>query len=283
MVVSQSQTRLRQKAEKDKSRKNLATAQGKVEGSAQDPSGNTIRTPEQQKDFSEKAKEFQGEQRTPERDLEFQQAQDPVGFQAKEDRPIPTAQNIPSGVNAVTSPAEVLTGKAKELDSFQLLRKGASGQLSDEEGLALGLTELDLQTFRQGEADVSAFSQFVESIPVIGRLRTPRIGGISFGVADFLGSSPSQKVDVLQKDISKLTSEASVKVTLSQINPLAAEQYKSQVRQIEQEILKMESRIKLLSIQSPAIQGDPDKVKRIMAEIQNSKDVLDVVKLQMGI
>ena len=78
MVISQSQTILRDRAKKKKAAQAVATAEGRKEGEVtQGVGGPVVRTPEQQKKFSEEAKGFQGEQRTPEREAEFRGIADP--------------------------------------------------------------------------------------------------------------------------------------------------------------------------------------------------------------
>ena len=170
---------------------------------------------------------------------------------------------------------------AKDLSNVRLMRQAKEGNIVAAQ--MLGLNELDVQTLQQGKAEINAFSQFIEAIPLVGKLRTPRALGFSIGIADITGKSPSGKIDdllrLMQSNVNNAVDYANTGIN----NPALADFYTDEIKEIEQEVLLLESRIKLLSIQSPSVQSEPENSDLLMAQIQNHKNTLTISKLKLGI
>ena len=164
----------------------------------------------------------------------------------------------------------------------KLLQKAIRGELTPQEMQMLGINEFDLAVLRSGEAEVSHFGQMVEGIPIIGKKRFGALG-FKFSLSDLAGTTPSEKVQDLLDEIKKQGTLASDYVGLMTTDPINAQYYREQIIQIEQNILTYESRIKLLSIQSPSIQGSPDNVIAVQTAIQGSLNSLKTSKTNAGI
>ena len=169
---------------------------------------------------------------------------------------------------------------AKDLSNVRLMRQAKEGNRVAAQ--MLGLNELDVQTLQQGKAEINAFSQFIEAIPLVGKLRV-RGPGFSIGISDITGKSPSGKIDdllrLMQSNINNAVDYANTGIN----NPALADFYTDEIKEIEQEVLLLESRIKLLSIQSPSVQSEPENSDLLMAQIQNHKNTLTAAKLKLGI
>ena len=144
--------------------------------------------------------------------------------------------------------------------------------LSQEEIQRYGLTPLDMEVLQAGEAEINKFAEAVDKIPVLGRAGIPIPGLGKIKLSDFTGSSTSQKVDDLIKQLKANNELAELKLQLAIGNPALSRHYKGQIEELYQQNLRLESRIKLLSIQSSAIQGDPDKVIFLQTEIETSNE-----------
>lgn len=179
-----------------------------------------------------------------------------------------------------TGPSGILGFALRDLGNVRLMKQAKEGNMGA--AAALGLNAMDIQTLQSGKAEINAFSQFVEAIPIVGKLRI-RGAGISIGVSDFTGKSPTGKVDELLKLMKQNVDNASDYATIGAGNPALADFYKDDIKEIEQTILALESQIKLLSIQSPAIQSEPENADLLMGEIQNHKNTLTTAKLKLGI
>ena len=159
--------------------------------------------------------------------------------------------------------------------------KGTFAGLSEEEIVRLGLTPLDLEVLQSGEAEISNLGRAAESIPIIGRTGI-RIAGTRLRLSDFF-ETPSKKVDELIALIKANSELAEVKLQYARGNPALARHYKDQIEELYQMNLRLQSRVKLLSIQSPAIQGNPDEILRLNGEIETANDKYADILVQMVI
>ena len=197
-------------------------------------------------------------------------------------------QQIASANAILPQGAPSLTG-TQETGIFGLgLTSSAQAELAFKHGLTqeeivrFGLTPLDMEVLQSGEAEISGLSRIVEGIPILGKLKV-RTPGLSLSVADFFGDSPETKVEELIKLVKANTERAELKRQLAVGNPALARHYKDQIEELFQMNLRLESRIKLLSLQSPAIQGSPDKIIQLQGEIQDSNDTYNEIIRQLAI
>ena len=70
---------------------------------------------------------------------------------------------------------------------------------------------------------------------------------------------------------------------LAQKNPFLINSYLSDLDEAEQTALELQSRMKLLFLQSPELQSNPDNVDTLTREIDDALDKLDLRKLRLGI
>ena len=126
--------------------------------------------------------------------------------------------------------------------------------------LRLNLSNRDFEILARGEANISALSQTMEGLPIVGG--RVRAGGISISISDLTGRSPSAKVDdliALLKDEGRFLQEAK---SLGLIN---------EVEEHKNKILDLESKIKLIAIQSPDLLEEPEKIDNIKGQIGTIK------------
>ena len=185
----------------------------------------------------------------------------------------PTGREIPLGNVSQQSNISLAPGNLfQSQEASRVLEKLASGkELEPEEISMLGLNDLDIEMINQGKFKVSRLSQTLESIN-IGRKKLPFIG---ISIASLVSDTPSEKVDDLIKTIQSNVDLSNQYLVAAQANPFAKAQYLSLVEDINQKILELESRIKLLTIQSPELRANPDKVDIITNTISSAKTTLD--------
>ena len=143
--------------------------------------------------------------------------------------------------------------------------------------LKLQLNEIDLQNIKEGQVKVSRFTQIVETIPLVAKAERRYIGALK---------TPSGEIDKLLKALDEIERTNANNLGFAGKNPVNANEYLRQAKQSEADILKMESKIKLLTIQSRELQADPEQVRLIREKIlgaklslQNSRQRLEVLSL----
>lgn len=152
-----------------------------------------------------------------------------------------------------------LTNKSRQLG---LTPEQASADPIVQGLLNLQLSELDAKVLSDGQAKVTTFQQSVESIPVVGSLASKYIRGLQ---------TPSGRVDTVIKEIEVIDQSISEWASAASSNPSRAGDYLKLIQDTEQEFLYMESKIKLLTIQSPELQSDPEEISRIKRKIERTK------------
>ena len=128
--------------------------------------------------------------------------------------------------------------------------------------LKLQLSENDLKVLNEGKAKVSIFNQLIESFPPLARVNRRYLG---LGI-------PSAKVDQTVELLEGTVEQMNTNVQLAKLNPMSKKVYENQNKILEQKMHELESRIKLISIQSPLLQGDPEEVDKIMMSITSAKE-----------
>ena len=211
---------------------------------------------------------------------QFQQQQELVRNPA----PIAKAEEIPKLDIKTPLSSVPLVGAVESIfqtaSQSNTVKRIAGGKASDEETtLAManfGLNDLDIAVLRNGEANV-------------GGLRTAVDVLAKYLPRDFKKFAPgtvAAKAEAQQDLIKKLKINILQYKTNAVANPRAAGIYFEKVKAAEKELLRAESVNKLLTIQSPALQANPDEIDIAMAEIELAK--LEVqsardVFLQLGL
>lgn len=209
-------------------------------------------------------------------------------FQAQQQKALETANTpLPQGAT-IPKTAEVipgkgignsemgvgLTGEDQAARIFNKIQRG--GVLTREEQAltkTLNVSGFDIQQIQSGRDNYNSLSRIVEGLPILGKLHARGHGGvgISLSVADFVGKSPGTKVEELTRSLEANSNDIVTDLENVQKFPLQARFWKSEAEQHKQVVLQLESRIKLLSIVSPEVQGDPDISDGITRRIQNAK------------
>ena len=211
----------------------------------------------------------------------FQQTQQTALLQAQQAAGTLPRENLALGPFGPSNQLGIVTAGLRELSTTRLLKDVKNGLATPEEIAMLGLTPQDVQTLQAGKANVNALGQIAERIPIVGgRLRLG--AGFSLSLSDLLGG-PSKQVEKLLKDLEKLDGSLETDFQLAQLNPFLINDYISNVKEAEQNAFLLQSRIKLLFLQSPQLQGDPDNVDRIMAQIDDAFDKLELRKIKARI
>ena len=152
-----------------------------------------------------------------------------------------------------------------------LFKKIEEGKTLSEADVALAqqlqLTDLDIAQIKAGEAHISRIEEFVDSVPILGRRK--RVGPVSIGLNDFVTDTPSDKIDSLLDSMQASKTNIAAWTTEIKANPGKAATYMPMIEKQEEEIRKLESKIKLMSLQQVKVQSNPQIYDDIMKEIND--------------
>lgn len=137
------------------------------------------------------------------------------------------------------------------------------------------LNELDFEIIKSGKAQVNSLSQWSEGIPLVGKLRFRGVG-FSLGVSDLVGASPTKKADDFMDNLDSLKGNIDTWADGALANPSLAASYSGLIKDAEQEVLILESKIKLMTIQSGVLQSEPERVNDIEARITDIKSKIQI-------
>lgn len=161
--------------------------------------------------------------------------------------------------------SEAMKGTEQALEAGRrtdILRRIEAGQATEEEIMQakfnFSLTDFDIETIKSGEASISKTAQFIEGIIIV----PPKL-------KQFVNifSSPSKQVDDLKNDIIANKDNINIWANNAKANPSGAAKYISMIKAAEQENLRLQSRIKILAIHSPELQGHPEQINDLSKEI----------------
>ena len=186
--------------------------------------------------------------------------------------PIPKLQtpNVPfdpatAVLSKIPFTSEAMKGTEQALEAGRrtdILRRIEAGQATEEEIMQakfnFSLTDFDIETIKSGEASISKTAQFIEGIIIV----PPKL-------KQFVNifSSPSKQVDDLKNDIIANKDNINIWANNAKANPSGAAKYISMIKAAEQENLRLQSRIKILAIHSPELQGHPEQINDLSKEI----------------
>lgn len=124
--------------------------------------------------------------------------------------------------------------------------------------------ESDLEVLRKGQAEISGFTQIIESIPIAG--------GLVSKFASGLISTPSSRVSDVSKSIETMNEKINRYASDAAANPARAEEYLQLAREAQEQIDNAESRVKLMAMQSPILQANPEKLLELYNRIEKTKE-----------
>lgn len=181
----------------------------------------------------------------------------------------PDDKKVAFGVPVVSEVGEAAELTAQTAQQTNLLRSIQEGSATpDDIRLAtgrFGLTPLDMEVIRAGEADISKTAQLVEGIPFLP-------SQVKQFVALF--GSPSKEVKEIESNMATTQEKVVLWSDLAKNNPLAAGRYVQLINKAEEEMIRMQSRIKIMSIQSPIIQSNPEQIIDIQTRITQNLDIV---------
>lgn len=214
-----------------------------------------------------------------------------------QEQPLAEAVNIPVG-DTVEAPTGRLALGGSSLEQAQevsrtletvdkkklrkLSTKSRELNLSPEEvtddrimqnALKLELSDLELEVLESGEASVNKIGQIVEAIPLVGKL------GRKWGVQ--LATQPASKVDEIGTTLDTLSSSVEDNVEFAKANPRKLPQYLDTINKGEEKVLRLEAKMKLIALQSPELQGNPEGLLEIQTKIQDTKRKIDLAQLEL--
>lgn len=196
--------------------------------------------------------------------------------QLAQQKPITAEELPPTGVVSEKLQKGVIDfpiiGRQKAaITSEVLFKKIEAGEELTAEDTAmisqLQLNDLDIAQIQAGKTHISRLEEFVDSVPIIGRRK--RIVGVSIGVTDFVAETPSGRVNKLLDSMQASKTNVVNWAAAIKNNPASASTYLPLIEGQEQEILELQSRIKLMSIQQEKIQANPEIYDDIQKEIND--------------
>lgn len=143
-----------------------------------------------------------------------------------------------------------------------------------EEMKTLALTKIEKQEINKGITASENFGQFVEAIPVFGSLASKYAGGLL--------ETPSENTQTILKELKTektRATNAEIKVKDGTLSQAAGQEI---IDGVEQNIQRMESRIKLLVQNSPELKFNSDGVNFIETKILESRERLFQAKINMA-
>lgn len=141
--------------------------------------------------------------------------------------------------------------------------------VSDELLSKLITNEVDFEALTSGDAIGKSFGTYVESIPIVGSLARKYAGGLI--------TTPSSQIDDIKSNLETIEGEAMrMREWLgSGYSPYTAAE---NLNRFEQDVDYLESKIKLLVIQSPELKSAPEEVATIQEDINMAKNVINNAK-----
>ncbi len=170
----------------------------------------------------------------------------------------------PFSASTISSAAAAASGEMlfKKIETNQDLTAEDTAMISQ-----LQLNDLDIAQIKAGKAHISKFAEMIDSVPLLGRSK--RVAGVSIGVNDFIAETPSSSINKLLDGMQASKTNIAVWTQEIQNNPQKASTYLPLIEQQEKEILTLESRIKLMSIQQTSVQANPEIYNNIQKEIND--------------
>jgi len=147
----------------------------------------------------------------------------------------------------------------------------AGEELQPEELRTAALTEIERQVYEQGISDSEAFGILIEGIPGIGGLVSQYAPGLE---------TPGGDIRTMKTTIRKQKTRGLKMAMWAGMGILDAQNAREQITQIERDIQRLESRIKLLLNYSPSLKSNSDYVNEIEVEILTAKEALLEAKVR---
>ena len=129
--------------------------------------------------------------------------------------------------------------------------------------LKLELNDIDLKVLESGEVQVKAFTQFIEGIPGIGSFARKYTGEMI--------PTASRRSDNILAEITDIESSTTKWREATSRNPQQIPRVKRMTQEALDRLLWLESVNKLLIIQSPILQANPEEVNTIISKIDSVK------------
>lgn len=194
------------------------------------------------------------------------QAQQQIAQQPVETARTPATQAFKEGeVPGAIGEPTALQQAAASTGTLRAIEK--RGFATEQEVARFGLTELDIETIKSGEAFVNELAAATEGLPILGK----RIPFLGVSIASLVGTTPSEKVEEQVKLISATNANINQWSELAKTNPMQASQYINLIKKAEQEVLRYESKIQILTLQSPELQANPEQINLMKTEINLAK------------
>ena len=210
------------------------------------------------------AEQFQAQQAIAQQPIEI--ARTPA-TQAFKEGEIPGAVRKPTALQQ----AAASTGNLRAIEK--------RGFATEQEIARFGLTELDIETIKSGEAFISDLAAATEGLPILGK----KIPFLGISIASLLGDTPSEKVDGQVKLIKSTNQNINQWSELAKTNPMQASQYINLIKKAEQEVLRYESKIQILTLQSPELQANPEQISLMRTEINIAKANIQDKRNELGL
>lgn len=160
--------------------------------------------------------------------------------------------------------ADILPGKAE---------KAVGRQLTPDELRTTALTEIEKQEVEKGLTASEKFGELVEGIPVVGSLASKYAGGLI--------ETPSENTQTILKELkTEKTRATNVEIKVKD-GTLPTSAGLEMINDIDLNIQRMESRIKLLVSRSPELKFNSDGVNFIETKILEARERLFNAKINI--
>jgi len=191
-----------------------------------------------------------------------------------------------SGINVLlkSSLGEAMAGKSalkkrdmaqvvdltNQMNELGLTPKQASDDPVTQTLLKMQFNEIDKQVLDDGKAKVSTFNQVVEALPL----------GKYAGYV--IKKTPSGQIKTMEKEVLDIQGDSMQWLRSAMRSPHLRDNFADLIAEAEDRTLYLESNIKLLVMQSPYLQANPEEVELLMSKIDGVKTTLRERKIAVS-
>jgi hypothetical protein len=130
--------------------------------------------------------------------------------------------------------------------------------------------EIDKQVLDDGKAKVSTFNQVIEALPL----------GKYAGYV--IKKTPSGQIRTMEKEVLDIQGDSMQWLRSAMRSPHLRDNFADLIAEAEDRTLYLESNIKLLVMQSPYLQANPEEVELLMSKIDGVKTTLRERKIAVS-
>ena len=214
---------------------------------------------------------------------EQQAAQAEIGKTIEEEEPVRRelapekrfGEEVPVVGGIISVGTNILADAARRglLGEKQKMKMIEAGALQPELLRTAALTQVESQVYAEGVTKSEKFGALIEGIPIVGSLVSKYASGLI--------ETPTGNVNTLVQNIKTERRRATKYETWSRTGVITPDVAKEKIEEIELNVQRLESRIKLLANFSPELRYNSDGLNKIETELLSTREILLESKLRV--